>query len=84
MEKKKKFNIIYNNDEKKGYGKGYYIVYENYEGKPTFDCKYGTWEQNKDVDGVSVGIINRIKYLYDMGYILDTYYNRSNGIDNIF
>lgn len=82
-EKKRKFNIIYNSDKKKGYGEGYYIVYENYEGKPTFDSMYPIWEQNEQVDGVSVGIINKIKHLYDMGYVLDVYYNRDN-IDNIF
>jgi len=72
--KKKRFNIIYNNDESIGFGKGYYIVFENHEGKPTLDCRYGTIEYNKDVDMVSVGILNKINYLYDMGYVLDTYY----------
>ena len=75
MEKKKRFNIIYNNDDKIGYGKGYYIIYENYEGEPTFDSKYGTYEYSEDVDMVSVGILNKINHLYDMGYILDKYYN---------
>ena len=74
MKSKKRFNILYNADKNIGFGVGYYIVYENYEGKPTFDCKYGTIEYNKDVDMISVGIINKINYLYDMGYVLDKYY----------
>ena len=72
--KKKKFNIVYNNDETVGMGKGYYFIYENYEGKPTFDSKYGTYEYSEQVDMVSVGVINKIKYMYEMGYELDIYY----------
>lgn len=72
---KKKFNVIYNSDESIGLGKGYYIVYENHNHKPTFDSKYGTYEYSEEVDMVSVGIINKIKFLYDMGYVLDTYYS---------
>lgn len=71
---KKRFNIIYNDKEDIGYGKGYYIIFENHEKEPTFDCKYGICEYSKDVDMVSVGILNKIKRLYEMGYILDIYY----------
>ena len=71
---KKKFNIIYNNDENIAWGKGYYVVFENHKGEPTIDSKYGTYEYSSEVDMVSVGIINKIKYLYDMDYILDVYY----------
>jgi len=74
--KRKKFNIVYNNDENIGFGKGYYIIYENYEGQPTFDCKYGVLEYNENVDMVSVGIINKIYYMYDMGWELDIYYGK--------
>lgn len=74
MEKKKKFNIIYNNDENVGYGKGYYFIFENYEGKPTFDSKYGTYEYSKDVDMISVGVINKIYRMYDLGYVFDRWY----------
>ena len=74
MEKRKKFNIIYNDNKELGFGEGYYIVYENYEGKSALDTMYPTWEHNEQVDAVSVGIINKIKYLYDIGYVLDVYY----------
>lgn len=82
--KKKKFNIIYNSDEKKGFGKGYYVIYENYEGQPAMDTMYPTWEHNEQVDAVSVGIINKIKHLYDIGYVLDVYYCRDMDISSIF
>lgn len=78
MEKKKRFTIYYNKNDNIGFGKGYYFIYENYEGKPTFDCKYGTFEYSEDVDMVSVGLVNKIYYLYDMGYIFDKYYIRND------
>ena len=81
---KKKYNIIYNNDKSKGFGIGYYLIFENHEKKPTLDTYYPTWQHNENVDAISVGIINKIKWLEDIGYKLDIYYNTSNGIDNIF
>ena len=72
--KKKKFNIIYNADKDIGFGVGYYIVYENNKGEPTFDSKYGIYEYSEEVDMVSVGLINKIYHLYEMGYILDIFY----------
>lgn len=71
---KKKFTIIYNKDENVGYGKGYYLIYENNEGKATFDSKYGTYEYSEDVDMVSVGILNKMFRMYDLGYVFDRYY----------
>lgn len=70
----KRFNVIYNNDETIGFGKGYYVIFENHEGKPTVDCAYPTWEHNEMVDAVSVGLWNKIKYLIEIGYKLDIYY----------
>jgi len=84
MEKKKRFNIIYNGDKTKCWGVGYYFIYENYKGEPTFDCKYGIYEYSKDVDMVSVGVINKINQLYDMGYILDKYYATNIDINELF
>lgn len=74
MEKKKRFTIYYNSNEKSGLGKGYYFIYENNNGKPTFDSKFGVFEYNKQIDMVSVGLINKIYQLYDLGYIFDKYY----------
>lgn len=74
MERKKKFTIYYNNDETIGFGKGYYIIFENFEGKPTFDSKYGTFEYSEFQDLVSVGLINKMFYMYDLGYVFDRYY----------
>ena len=75
MEKKKRFTIYYNGNEKLGFGIGYYFIYENYEGKPTFDSKWGVFEYSEDIDMVSVGVINKIYKLYDLGYIFDKYYS---------
>lgn len=75
MEKKRRFKIYYNDDETIGFGKGYYFIYENYEGKPTFDSKWGIFEYNEDVDMVSVGVINKIYEMYDLGYVFDRYYS---------
>ena len=72
--KKRRFNIIYNNDKNIGMGEGYYIVFENYEGEPMLDSVYKTIEYNEQVDMVSVGILNKINYMYDMGWVLDKYY----------
>lgn len=71
---KKRFNIIYNSNEDIGFGVGYYVVYENYKGEPAVDCQYRILEYSEQVDMVSVGIINKIYHLYDLGYILDPYY----------
>ena len=68
-----RFNFIYNNDETIGLGKGYYIIFEGYDKKIKWDSYYPTWEHNEQVDGVSVGILNKIQYLIDMGYKLDIY-----------
>ena len=84
MEKKKKFNIIWNSKENELWGKGYYIIYENYKGEPTFDSKYGIYEYSKEVDMVSVGILNKINHLYDMGYVYDRYYAKNIDLKNIF
>ena len=81
---KKRFNIIWNDNEDIGFGKGYYFIYENYEGKPTFDCKYGVYEYNKEVDMVSVGVINKINHLYDLGYIYDNYYATNINLKDLF
>lgn len=72
--KKRRFNIIYNNNKKLGMGEGYYIVFENYEGEPMLDSVYKTIEYSEQVDMVSVGILNKINHLYDMGWVLDKYY----------
>lgn len=74
MEKKKRFNYIYNSDETFMYGKGYYLIFEGHDGKPLIETFYPTWEVNEMVDGVSVGILNKIKHLTDMGYVLDVYF----------
>ena len=70
MEKKKRFNIKYY-DKKKGY----VIYFEGHDNKVYMDCFFPTWEENEQVDGVSVGIINRIKYLYDLGYVYDNWFD---------
>ena len=72
--KKRRFNIIYNKDKNIGMGEGYYIVFENYEGEPMLDSVYKTIEYNEQVDMVSVGILNKINYMYDLGWVLDKYY----------
>lgn len=82
MKSKKRFNILYNADKDIGFGVGYYIVYENYKGEPTFDCKYGTFDYSEEVEMVSVGIINKIYRLYNMGYVLDIYF--SPRIEDLF
>lgn len=67
----KRFNFKYNTDETIGMGKGYYLFFENYEGRTTIDCMYPTWEQNEQVDGISVGFLNRFRYLEALGYKYD-------------
>ena len=74
MEKKKRFNIIYNDNKEIGFGEGYYIIYENYEGEPTYDSMYRIYNYNEQTDMVTVGLINKIYHLYDLGYELDIYY----------
>lgn len=69
----RRFNFIYNNDETIGYGKGYYVIFEGHDKKLLMDTYYPIWEQNEQVDGVSVGILNKINHLIDMGYKLDIY-----------
>lgn len=74
MEKKKKFNYIYSDDKTLGYGVGYYIVFEGHDGKPLIDTFYPTWEVNEMVDGISVGVLNKIKYLISAGYQFDIWF----------
>ena len=71
MEKKKRFNVIYNNDENIGYGKGYYVVYENYEGNPTFDSCYHVIEIDENHDAISIGLLNKFEHMYYLGYVFD-------------
>ena len=82
--KKKRFTIIYNGQEDIAFGKGYYFIYENYEGKPTFECKYSVYEYSKEVDMVSVGVINKINDLYYKGYIYDRYYAANINLKDLF
>lgn len=72
--KKHRFNWVYNSNEEIGFGKGYYLYFENYEFKPVFECKYGTYEYNPQCDMISVGFLNRIKHLVDLGYVYDPYF----------
>ena len=71
MEKKKRFNWKYNNDETIGFGKGYYIFFENYKGEPALDSMYPSWEHNEQVDAISVGFLNKFRYMEDLGYVYD-------------
>ena len=74
MERKRKFTIYYNSNKNLGCGEGYYVIFENNFGEPTVDSKYGILEYNKDIDMVSVGLINKLYQMYDLGYIFDKYY----------
>lgn len=74
MSRKKKFNVIYNGKEEIGFGCGYYVVFEGHDYKPCLDSVYHTWEHNESVDGVSCGLINKIIYLCDLGYVFDHWY----------
>lgn len=71
MERKHKFNWMYNADETIGFGKGYYIIFEGSNYEPMVDTMYKTWEYNEQVDGISVGILNKFRYLEDLGYVYD-------------
>ncbi len=71
MERKHKFNFIYNNDETIGFGKGYYFIFEGHDYTPMVETMYKCWEQNEHVDGISVGFINRFRYLENLGYVYD-------------
>lgn len=71
--KRKRFNWCYNNDETIGFGKGYYIYFEGHDGSIMIDSYYKSWEYNEQVDVVSVGILNKFKDLYYLGYQLDMY-----------
>lgn len=70
---KHRFNYLYNGDESIGFGKGYYIIFEGHDKQLRVDTYFPTWEQNEQVDGVSVGILNKISYLIDLGYQFDRY-----------
>lgn len=70
MRKKKRFNIKYYAKRK-----GYVIYFEGHDNKVYMDSFFPTWEQNEQVDGISVGIINKIKYMYDLGYVYDNWFD---------
>ncbi len=77
MKKKKRFNIKY-------YAKRnmYVIYFEGNDNEVYIDTMFPSFEVNEQVDGVSVGIINRIKYLYDLGYVYDNWFDYD--LDKLF
>lgn len=76
--KKPRVNFIYNDNEKLGFGKGYYVFFEGvakeHKGQPMFECFYPIEEKNEQVDVVCVGILNRIKRDVINGWVYDPYY----------
>lgn len=75
---KPKFNFIYNDDVELGFGKGYYmfiqgIANEN-KGQDLFTTYYPLIE-TKNVDFVSVGLLNEIRHNTEMGWVYDKYYH---------
>ncbi len=84
--KKPKFNVIWNEDEKIGFGKGYYIIFEDHEGKPMMDHYYsiGTNKEWHDLEVVSVDIISNIKNMINIGYEFDIYSYNHKTLEEIF
>lgn len=82
--KKKRFSVVYNDNKEIAFGEGYYIIYEGYDGKPKYDSKYGTFSYSETVDMVSVGILNKINYFYDMNYVYDPYYFTKARLGELF
>ena len=72
--KKCRFNFIYNSDKNIGNGEGYYIIFEGHDKSIMVDSYYKCIEYNEQVDMISVGILNKIKYLSDIGYKFDPYF----------
>ena len=77
MEKKKRFNYIYNGDEKVGYGKGYYIIFEGHDGEVLIDAFYRINDIGHDNFTISTSILEHIKHLIDIGYEFDSWYHPS-------
>ena len=74
MDRSKRFNYVYNSDDKLGYGKGYYIIFEDNEGSPAFDSYYPIYEKDETMDCVSVGLLNKLDHIYLLGWRLDLGY----------
>ena len=76
MKKERYFNFIYNNDEKLGSGKGYYLFFQSLddEAEDLFAAFYPLVEGNEYVDYVSVGVLNQLKHYTDLGWKFNPYY----------
>ena len=74
---KPKFNFIYNDNSKVGFGKGYYLFFQGIaqedKGQPLF-AKYYPLSETKFVDYVSVGMINDLEHYSYMGWEYDRHY----------
>ena len=75
MKKERYFNFIYNGDEKLGFGKGYYLYFQSLNDKKEdlFAVHYPI-KETEQVDFVSVGVLNQLKYYTDMGWTYNPYY----------
>ena len=74
-EKERYFNFIYNDDEKLGHGKGYYLFFQSLDDEPE-DCfsAYYPLKETEHVDFVSVGIINQLVRNTELGWKYNPYY----------
>ena len=75
MSKEHYFNFIYNDDEKLGHGKGYYLFFQSLDDDPE-DCFAAFYpiKETEQVDFVSVGVLNQLRYYSDMGWKFNPYY----------
>ena len=75
MKKERYFNFIYNDDEKLGHGKGYYLFFQSLDDEPEdlFSAFYPI-KETEHVYFVSVGILNQLRHYSDRGWKFNPYY----------
>lgn len=84
--KKTKFNIIWNEEEDKAMGKGYYLIFEDNQGKPCFS-KYWAIATNEKWNGaetVHTSIIEDLKNNIYNGMEFDIFYSGINDLYSMF
>lgn len=77
MKKEQYFNFIYNDDEKLGFGKGYYLFFQDHNGEDIFSKYYPIQKVIKGehtIETIHIGVLDDFYKDTDLGWKYNPYY----------
>lgn len=77
MKKEQYFNFMFNEDEKLGFGKGYYLYFQSMNGEDLFSKYYPVEKINKgqfEYETISTLIFEDIRHNTELGWTFNPYY----------